>query len=328
MKVDAAFVILEIDIREQETITFDIIKRQYRRMALKYHPDKNSAEDAVSKFQQIRDAYDVLCKKYNEDGNYFTNDIFDHGEQENVNYNSYLFSFLKSLFSKDDNNTNSEADNEPDMDPLTKIKNKLLTTIINRVVNTCEDKAIDLLKKVDKGTLLKIADVLHKYRDLFHINETLFQRIKSVIDEKYLNDECIILNPLIDDIMDCFLYKLVENGETYYVPLWHHELVYDNKGNDLYIRCVPILPENMKIDNNNRIHIDTTSNIVDIFNNKCLVVEIGKKTITIPAIDIKIQEHQDIILYSYGIPRINTVNIYDISHKCDIIIHLTLTGGH
>lgn len=322
MKVDDAFVILEIDIREQDTVTFDIIKRQYRRMALKYHPDKNNAEDAVSKFQEIRDAYETLSRQYNEDDHCFTNDIFDNGEQGNGNYNSYLFSFLKTLFAKDDTN------NEPDMDPLTKIKNKLFTTIINRVVNTCEDKAIELLKKVDKGILLKIADVLHKYRDLFHINETLFQRIKSLIDEKHLNDECIILNPLIDDIMDCFLYKLVENGETYYVPLWHHELVYDNKGNDLYIRCVPILPENMKIDSKNRVHVDITCNIVDIFNNKCIVFEIGKRTISIPAFDIKIQEHQDIVLYNQGIPRINTVNIYDVSHKCDIIVHVTLTCTH
>ncbi len=37
------------------------VKRAYRRLALRYHPDKNQAEDAEEKFKEIAEAYEVLA---------------------------------------------------------------------------------------------------------------------------------------------------------------------------------------------------------------------------------------------------------------------------
>lgn len=36
------------------------IRKAYKRLALRYHPDKNSDADAEDKFKQIAQAYDVL----------------------------------------------------------------------------------------------------------------------------------------------------------------------------------------------------------------------------------------------------------------------------
>ena len=54
----------------------DDIKKAYRRMALRFHPDKNKEPDAEEKFKEIAEAYEILSDKkkrdlydkYGEDG--------------------------------------------------------------------------------------------------------------------------------------------------------------------------------------------------------------------------------------------------------------------
>jgi len=44
----------------EKSASQDDIKKAYRRLASKYHPDRNKSEDAVERFQKIQQSYDVI----------------------------------------------------------------------------------------------------------------------------------------------------------------------------------------------------------------------------------------------------------------------------
>jgi molecular chaperone DnaJ len=61
------------------------IKRAYRKLALKYHPDKNKAPDAEERFKEISEAYGVL-----------------YDEQKRKMYNTYGHSGIDQQYSQED----------------------------------------------------------------------------------------------------------------------------------------------------------------------------------------------------------------------------------
>jgi len=70
-----------------KTSSSDEIKNQYRKLALKFHPDRNQSKDAGEHFKEISEAYAVLSdsekkQTYDQhghagvDGRYSNDDIF------------------------------------------------------------------------------------------------------------------------------------------------------------------------------------------------------------------------------------------------------------
>ena len=203
--------------------------------------------------------------------------------------------------------------------------NQLFYTILKRISGVCESSAIDTLQKLDTQTLIKIYEIIKIYSKSMHFGEDFLQKIETMITNKVNEQECIILNPTLDDLFENNLYRLKVNNHTYIVPLWHNELVYDNSGNDIYVKCNPILPENIEIDDANNIKIKVSYNIKDIWNTEKIYVNIGKnRTIPITTSTLTLRQNQNIIIADTGISRINVKDVYDITKKSNIHINLSL----
>uniref|UniRef100_A0A6C0LAG8 J domain-containing protein n=1 Tax=viral metagenome TaxID=1070528 RepID=A0A6C0LAG8_9ZZZZ len=293
-----------LNINVSEEITTEILKRQYRSLALKYHPDKNPEKDTVSKFQEIQESYEFLMKYKDfmdtDSSDEYYDDERDISENKG-NYKTILLSFLKNILIPDN-------------------RNKLFYTILKQVASTCESNALEILSKVEKQNLIKIYDIIERYREVLHFTEDFVIKIKEIINEKIKDDECIILNPTVDDLFENNVYKLKVNGFTFVVPLWHNELVYDNSGNDVYVKCVPILPENIEIDDKNNIHFIYESNLQEIWTQEYLTINVGTVRFYIKRDTLKIKDEQVVIFSKQGISRINTKNIYDVTNKGDVIV--------
>ena len=281
-----------LGIEETATLTKEILKKHYRMNALRYHPDKNNTPEACSKFQEIHASYDFLLKKI--DGENIFNMNLENEFEEEDNNNSYagiLMSFIKNIMKNDG------------------IQNSLYYIIIEKISNVCEKKALDMIEKVDKTVLIKIIEIIGKYREVLHFSNDFIEKIRMVLNKQEMHDRDI---------------TTVVNNTTYIVPLWHDELVYDNNGNDLYVKCFPILPENITIDNKNNIHVNITYNVKEILDKEIVVVNIGKRNCEINPKELLLTKNQSVVLKNEGISKINTVDIYDISKKSNIIVYITL----
>ena len=292
------------------------LKRQYRRMALMYHPDKNNHPDAADQFRCIQESYEYLGKEYNE-----FEDI-DLDLDPNINLNPGFCSFLSPVYR---NILNSFLASIMNTELFHEIKTRVFYTVLECIVEKCEEKALSILRKIDKRKLTKIRELLSIYMDVFHISPDFLDKMDKMIAEETLNNnQCIILNPFLDDLMENHLYKLTENGNTYLIPLWHHELVYDNSGADLYVLSIPILPDGYQIDTDNHIHIWLSFTINEIWNMSEIEILVGKRQFMIPRNKLKLIEEQSYVIAASGITQINQKNIYDISKKGDIYLHISI----
>lgn len=287
MTKEEALKILEITERR---VTNEVIKKRYRQMALKYHPDKNKQDDAAEKFHQIHEAYTFLLN-----------------EKPDFNYTTILSSFLSNIFTEE-------------------VQEKLLTAIIHKILKLCTKSALFFVRKIDKDVLEKILVIMDNYKDVLNISDTLLENVRNILEEKRKNDKQITLHPFIDDLFECNLYKLSFNEEKYIVPLWHHHLMFDIDDGNLYVDCIPILPDNISIDQNNNILVGFSMPLQEIWKVDSIIIPIGKQNITISRKDLKMVHKQTFSLDKQGIPRINFDNLFDISKKGSILIEIEITN--
>lgn len=310
MHKNRAYKILEID-PSLRNVTRKFIKKQYYLMALKYHPDKNSAPDATTRFQELREAYVFLCSHNSNGAPLPFDEDADTYTAETGDTSSYKFFvlFLKQI-----------------------IHRREVEHIIQKIAGGCISRALELFSFMDVSIMIYFHDTLKKYEEIIgrYIDTSILTRMEELIREKTEKSHIIVLHPSIDNLLDCLLYKgtCAAGGGAFLVPMWHHELSYDSgigvDGDGLVVKCVPDLPNGVDIDADNNIHVFLDLTIDDVFDNEKIKFFIGEKVFSISCDMLKFYSRQTVILRECGIPRINDGDLFDVSVLGDIYVVVTV----
>jgi len=275
------------------------LKKAYRIMALKYHPDKHMPDTNnfyTNKFKEIQESYEYLnayLQNTNENSN------------KDLDYNSIFTDFLSSFF------TNSSPD---------------VNNIIKIIISDCQNLSVKLFETLDKDKAIQIFEFINTYQHILYISKETVDKIKEIINKKIENDNMIILNPSLEDLLNDNVYVLDFEEEKYFIPLWHDEIYYKNKknNNDIVIKCIPELPDNISLDNNNNLIINASFSISDLIKKESVTYNIGNVSYEINVNKLHIISNQQYIIKGKGISLIQPNEIYDNSKKGDVIfiIHL------
>ena len=297
MDVRKALRILDFDC-DITNITSEQLKKRYYKLALKNHPDKNGN---THNFQEINEAY-----------NFLNNNILNINDEPSQNDNTYTY--ILQLF----------------VNGILRGKyNDIILKIINEIINGCKHISLKVFEDLDKQTSIDVYSFISKYKNIFHINQETLDIVRNIVLEKCKEDQLFILNPSIDDLFENNFYKLYVNNSLYLVPLWHNELYFDAESNDIIVKCIPDLPENVIIDEDNNLIVNLYIPFsISLLNEIHFVFYLGKQEFNIPIIDLKLKINQTYILKDKGITKIkendniSDTDIYDISNKSDIILKI------
>lgn len=280
------------------------LKKAYYKMSLKYHPDKN--KEGLEKFRDINEAYEYLLKTEHHKQ-------YNHNESgipryENGSFEEFIMDYVKNVFHMD-----------------YKIFEEILDNIDTISVNIPNN-------------------IFTKIRSFIIENQNIFNR-------KY-DKKIYSINPSLDKVLSGDIYVLYHNNQKFYIPLWHQELEYDdfiiqiipsclikddNINNESYCDKItkyisqPFYTKNtifttnkIKIDDDNNIYCNLYIPIHYLYQYDVFHFSIDEVLFEYKSTDVYIKKEQDIRIKNKGIPKNNTKNIYSVTLRSDIIIHLSI----
>lgn len=266
------------------------LKRQYKLMALKFHPDKNINIDTTNEFQNIQLAYVFLSELNNRPRTDEERTFFANLE----NYDEILRCFVNFV-----------------------IKNKFSLKLLLDLDIEMLELMVNLLKSyIENGNWILYKEHIIKIKS----------EVERIIVERKSSIETVCLEPTINDLLEQKIFCLKREEKIFLVPLWHTEMTFkDGSNNTFVVRCEPNLEDHLDIDEYNNVIIHLKYEIANLLDNENIHFNIGKKEFKIHVDEIQIKRKQTFMFPCLGIPRINEKDFKKNIEIGDVIVKLVLT---
>jgi len=287
----------------------DQLKRQYRKMCLKYHPDKNPDPATNSHFHQILSAYEYLYAELENDET-FLPEPTEKSTTETIS-EKYIF---------------------------------LWNWIVQYTTDAFLPKIMQWLDRIDKDTLLEMYEWLCKKRkdvseetSLISKTDLILQHIRSLLQsslkKRIQHDKFVILYPSLADVFAANVYCHVENDHSYMIPTWMEESIFDllpetdSTMGELIVQCIPKCPEGVYIDSKHHVHKHITLDFSELWDQDDsyeISTEIVGNLFTFTKGELLLRKTQTIVIPRRGIPCGNPQEIFDISKRSNVVLHINI----
>ena len=246
--VEKSYTLFEI--QNVDDISIDNIHKKWKKLCLKYHPDKN-IENTSDKFIEIQEAYKILLNEKQKKIN------FQRHQSSKKNYEDIIYEVMLKLMH---------------VDNLKKIVNWLYNDKKNceNILHVCFDQVLNKEiyphdglyiplwhKKIYRHQMLYDGAIANDYNDLFVIHVENIRRNVMLLDNNdiliYMKDDILLRK---DDNV-----KVYVSESTYYM-FRLSDIIRKNRYHILLNKGIP------KIDNHNIYNVSELSNIIICFTNQ------------------------------------------------------------
>ena len=308
MNCRRAFKILEIEADDDDDVAIEVVRKQYKILALKWHPDRNKAPDAADRYREIKDAHDYLLEGFQgsdcSECSECSEGTGSNGTGTDNSYTNVASMFFETLY-------NNEH-----------FQRRIFHPLLMKVTTMCEEKALAFILRLDADRATKLLGILETWKTTLHFSDAFFNGIREHIEgrNKY---RCIVLNPNINDLMQSNVCRLHDEGII--VPLWHSLLEYEKEG--IMVHCLPELPENMWIedeDGENTLNVKVSETVENIWKNGYFEISIGEEKNRVEMGNLRFQHFQIVELKGQGIPIPHTDDVFYNGDRGTIKVNLRI----
>lgn len=263
----------------------DFTQKELRNNYLKLALENHpdKCNDKNNNFINISDAYQFLS---------------NNPEKAELSYDELLEDFLDCIINKN-------------------IDSKTFSSDIN---NKYIEITKELISKIPKSTFKDINEIYNKLKV-----KDYKLTIKEIIAWFYpiSNIHTEIIDVTLDNLFNDDIFQLNYKNQEYLIPMWHHELIYNDKDNVKFKVITNLqLPDYIDIDSYNNVIINISMPILDIIHKDKIKIKISNKEFEIPVKELKIKTIQRYTFKNKGISEINKSNIYNNKKKSNIYIDI------